>query len=959
MRDSAGIQHRPGVMSVGSNFNPATLTRSHSFGGFLGQLEKGHRRRLLTNPGRSTAPVLRGQSLAGRYMTTPRMPQPTRFEEIHASVKFGLGECLEMNQNDLENLQSQMNGVRRNSRLGFCYELDKQIKANERFIRRIEFHLSKVDELYEAYNVQNRLRDGANKMILAFTTSPASKQARESMVEVNRNFKECCERMCSIENEFENYLGEFHIKMKGLVGFARLCPGDHYEVSLRYGRQRWRLRGKIEADGQQSWLKDDMVLQPIIAEFLSIKVLELKRIAAHILVGQVTCDPKDLFRATSQVMTVDVNDLGTVKLNLTVTWLPFEQEDQILRSTSSTKLSSTNNSKKSSSQYSNSPPGTPLSSTKAYFDESDNGDDGSSMFSNSSSSLAPSSCPSDTAQSQVAMSTPCNFAFKACETDSISSSEELEGNPRWNTTSNRLSAASMSNTSQKTTPSYPDYGPKHDASASITERKMVSSGDLSPLRHSDDTLDLNPVELDALEETSITRQLVKKLSSSGTGLVPQIPRGSLRPKVEGTKLEEALQMLNLDLDAWLGQPGLEDLHAVATRLEQVLHGTVCGGRSRGSSASLTVESALGSFDFLNTDDDLHSPEDLVKGYHSESQSNSSGMTSIALTEDTGIGTSVDGSPVPMTTGDEGLDQALLEHMQYILRLLERLRRCRSLKSPEVRVMQLLDGQANVLRLLAEGTMKTTAGRPVKAHNVYPDTGGNGGFLSLWNEICLPGTSFYHQRSDTVQHHLRAYLEPALQKEHLVLLGEVMWGLMEGMRDHMENEPGTITLFQFMIYLEREAPEGLQDLIERRAREMSVVKELQTAEVNMTSLTGFWASTSPSDPALAVLIDLLLDGGIEKQRAIADLLSNMCAGQDERRAKVLGSLVQMLEAEEYRRRKAACKALVGILVNCNKSQLLHMGGLSVEVTTENEKGPGEENSLWKDPSMTAADQSTDF
>ena len=99
---------------------------------------------------------------------------------------------------------------------------------------------------------------------------------------------------------------------------------------------------------------------------------------------------------------------------------------------------------------------------------------------------------------------------------------------------------------------------------------MISSGDLSPLRHGDDALDLNPVELDALEETSVTRQLVKKLSSSGTGSGPQMSRGSLRQKVGGTKLEEALQMLNLDLDAWLGQPGLEDLHAMATRLEQVL-----------------------------------------------------------------------------------------------------------------------------------------------------------------------------------------------------------------------------------------------------------------------------------------------------------------------------------------------------------------------------------------------------
>lgn len=47
---------------------------------------------------------------------------------------------------------------------------------------------------------------------------------------------------------------------------------------------------------------------------------ELKGIATHILVGSVTCETKDLFAARPQAVAVDINDLGTIKLNLEVTW---------------------------------------------------------------------------------------------------------------------------------------------------------------------------------------------------------------------------------------------------------------------------------------------------------------------------------------------------------------------------------------------------------------------------------------------------------------------------------------------------------------------------------------------------------------------------------------------------------------------------------------------------------------
>lgn len=50
-----------------------------------------------------------------------------------------------------------------------------------------------IEELYEAYCLQKRLRDGANKMVKAYTASSGSKEARESLAEANKGYKEYTE----------------------------------------------------------------------------------------------------------------------------------------------------------------------------------------------------------------------------------------------------------------------------------------------------------------------------------------------------------------------------------------------------------------------------------------------------------------------------------------------------------------------------------------------------------------------------------------------------------------------------------------------------------------------------------------------------------------------------------------------------------------------------------------------
>ncbi|XP_063467798.1 rho family-interacting cell polarization regulator 1 isoform X10 [Symphalangus syndactylus] len=308
----------------------ARVSRSQSFAGVLGSHERGPSLSFRSfpvfsppGPPRKPPALSRVSRMFSVAHPAAKVPQPERLDLVYTALKRGLTAYLEVHQQEQEKLQGQIRESKRNSRLGFLYDLDKQVKSIERFLRRLEFHASKIDELYEAYCVQRRLRDGAYNMVRAYTTgSPGSREARDSLAEATRGHREYTESMCLLESELEAQLGEFHLRMKGLAGFARLCVGDQYEVT------------------------------------------ELKGLANHVVVGSVSCETKDLFAALPQVVAVDINDLGTIKLSLEVTWSPFDKDDQPSAASSVNKASTVT---KRFSTYSQSPPDTPSLREQAFY----------------------------------------------------------------------------------------------------------------------------------------------------------------------------------------------------------------------------------------------------------------------------------------------------------------------------------------------------------------------------------------------------------------------------------------------------------------------------------------------------------------------------------------------------------------------------------------------------------------
>uniref|UniRef100_A0A8C5T0H3 Rho family-interacting cell polarization regulator 2 n=1 Tax=Laticauda laticaudata TaxID=8630 RepID=A0A8C5T0H3_LATLA len=915
---------------------PNGIIRSQSFAGFSGLQE----RRSRCNSFIENSPILKkpqpkvkkAHHLGHKSNSSAKEPQPERVEEVYKALKNGLDEYLEVHQTELDKLSTQLKDMKRNSRL-VC--LSKQMKAIERYMRKLEFHISKVDELFEAYCIQRRLRDGASKMKQAYGLSPASKAARESLSEINKTYKEYTENMCTIEGELENLMGEFCIKMKGLAGFARLCPGDQYEIFMRYGRQRWKLKGKIEVNDKQSWDGEEMIFLPLITGLISIKVTEVKGLATHILVGSVTCETKDLFAAQPQVVAVDINDLGTIKLNLEITWHPFDVED-ITPSTGNTNKTSA--IQRRISIYSQGTPETPIFKDQSFFSnlpddvfENGTGENEKSSLSFSFIDITSEHCTTSYS------STDSSFTINNSNPEIIATILDPTGkrvskpDTVYNIHSRCEDSTSESNSELcQTSP--------HLRGNNVI---LASSASESLLPDTDELSDVKPVELDTFEG-NITKQLVKRLTSGEGPMTSEKCHceGSISGESEGYKscvdgsLEEAFQGLLLALEPHKEQfKEFQELDQGIIHLDEILKCRPIVSHSRSSSLSLTVESALESFDFLNTSDfedeggtdefcdgargadSVFSDTEIEKNSYRSEHPEGRGHLSEALTEDTGVGTSVAGSPLPLTTGSESLDITIVKHLQYCTQLIQQI--VFSSRTPFVTksLLDKLSQQILVIENLAEISSETLGSfRPIS--EAIPEFQKKVSLLSFWNK-CTNSSGLYHTSADKMVKQLDITFSTVVNGECPGLSETVFRTLISHILDRAEPLLSSslsleiITVFQYYNYFANKNVSDLASYLLQLAREALMVQTLQSLrdekflqnKANLTSI-----SLSPQQEVLKSLAVLLTENKRETYEAVVTILSAAAAENKHFREKALIYYCESLAQPSLHLQKAACLAL---------------------------------------------------
>lgn len=957
----------------------------------------------------------------------PKVPQPERLDEVYEALKRGLQSYLQVHQMELDSLNRQMKESKRNSRLGFLYELDKQVKVIERFMRRLEFHLSKIDELYEAYCMQRRLRDGANKMVKAYTASPGSREARESLSEANKGFKEYTENMCMLESELENQLGEFHVKMKGLAGFARLCAGDQYEIFMKYGRQRWKLRGRIEINGKQVWDSEEMVFLPLITEFLSIKVTELKSLANHVVVGNVSCETKDLFAALPQTVAVDINDLGTIKLSLEVTWNPFDKDDQASTASTVNKAPTVN---KRFSTYNQSPPDTPSLREQAFYnmlrrqDEMENG----TAWSNSSESSDDSSSPQlslglrhthkNLVQPELqaaapsveisftpresATSTPTRLANQKEEdeeepekpqvttitvtADAAGKPEMPNGHARFSRSLSHISESSV-DAALTERPVSECFEPTEVSSASATDMVMdmpvraelcmvipepqdsrssicsVSSSEIAPpsteetcdsaaeseeptapsrassascTRSEEDSVcispkteassqqnDAGPSRTEDLIQAQDSKPLTQTHIDSTQNEKPE-NKAAAQEMVSG--LEEALSAVVSSLDDYRGQfPELQVLEQELKLLEEALTGR---SRSRSSSVSLTVETALGSFDFLNTSDLEDDEEEEEDGDRRSVTDSGPGAVEECVADDEGCQDRCWDTPSgPLSTGCQALDRTLLVHLHNCSSQLLRLGTFGPLRCGEMYALDRLLREARVLELIRR-VAKDTAGTAGQPDEVIPQLEQCQGAVLLWRQ-CTDGCSVFSTSTETFLQTLNNTYASRLPERGSGYTDTVFLRLVERILEKRLPRRGgsaskeSLTIFQFWSYLEAEGVSELDTHITELAEEVWLVQSLQSGEQDVL----LKALKRPPECSLKReglrAVSLLLRDPRGKVCSSASSLLRSLAEQPRHRERALVSCLELLEDESVETRVCGCKALALLKAKESIEQLVYL------------------------------------
>ncbi|XP_032074173.1 RIPOR family member 3 [Thamnophis elegans] len=877
------------------------ISRSHSFAGFSSTQS----RMLAKSLGKASTRSKMSVKSAKMYSSLQKGavlcdPKPQQVKKIFEALKKGLNEYLEMHQTELDYLSECHRDRRRNSRLGFYYDLDKQIRSVERYIRKLEFQISKVEELYEAYSIQCRLRDGASNMKHAFSLSPATKASRESLVELYKNLQECTEDMCLIEGTLEVHLGEFHLKMKGLVGYARLCPGDQYEVFIRLGRQKWKIKGKILTDDSQTWDEEEKVFIPSLHENFEIKVTELRGLST-ILVGTVTCDSIDFFTTRPQTIIVDITELGTIKLQLEVLWNPFDSENLILSPGSTTKFSV---GSRKNSIYSWTPPNTPSFRDKYYLSVLQQGKKHANIREETQDSCILSYL--DDCDFNMRLRSVSHSLTETTEGSSFSSEDQKVTESRNMTppsNQRKLPLAILQNNCAE--------GEERDISiCQPPGHRTLDILQETPYAETSLSIPSCRLEEDKNGGKSITRdwhypsEQERKILS-----VEQRDwndNDDAKPTGKTKSIQKILQeVLNLLKSQGPSPIPLEELEYQVFCIQDKLKPKKYHPK-HSSMESLMVETVLESFDFLNADcsaDELSS----FGSVRTCSTSIYNDATLSSLCCDAHM-------EKELTTGSDDLDRLLEIHLQLCWVLLQKLIKPNLAPILQENLLKEVSQQKHVLEIIS--ALATPVPRKITSvEEIIQKAKKQKHCLKIWSECTEQGSILFcpverfwtplkyilmFKTKEKYRHHLEKVLQ--------VFLEQIVGGtLLSNSRDLPAE---SVTLFQFYSYLEKHHVNNLEKYLIRFAKEVILTEDLQRPGrmKKIKKLKGKQLNQlEPLPQTLRLLAALQLDENHRIGKAATLCLSRAAANRNFRE-KALPFYTDLLSNNDAKLQQAACLAL---------------------------------------------------
>ncbi|XP_056405187.1 RIPOR family member 3 isoform X2 [Hyla sarda] len=849
------------------------VSRSRSFAGFSTLQVRKTSQSLRKNSVKSKLTVRSEKLYPSLRKGSIRLdPHPHQVKKIFEALRKGLNEYLEEHQTQLDFLAGQQKDIKRNSRL--------EIRLIERHIRKLEFHISKIEELYETYCIQWRLRVGTCNMKHAFSLSPSTKASRESLIELSKNFQECTEDMCMIEGALEVHLGEFFIKMKGLVGYARLCPGDHYEVLIRLGRQRWRLKGKIETDDSQMWDEEERVFIPNLCENFEIKVIELRGLST-IMVGVVTCDSADFFTTQPRIIIVDITELGTIKLQLEVIWNPFDNSKILSTPGMTNKFSS---SVRKISLYHWTPPNTPSFRDKFYLNDLD------------------STYPSleKDIQTPYILSYLANNGFirdrrsleQSMELDSIDSLRNLEE------IGSEVAPSSLSSCGETQQYSSQELTKEEQPSShetldilKETPKRYIGRSTIKPSRVEFD----KPPSIELKEEERTPSPALKE-NAADDSKRPSLPQ-QLNDVLDLLRSEEATRWKMKEME-----------QSVMNFRERLLRSSDSGPELP-SMDSLMVETALESFDFLNTDfsaDDLS----LFGSIRTHSKSNGTITPSVAQT----FSHHSESEQGGLSTGHEDLDTLLSVHLDICKALLKKLTSPNSARIIQHHLLEELSWQREVLEDLSIIYIQKVQEK-ASIEDIFPKSKKIRHFLKLW-ESCVQPEGPWFCSSEVFFNQLKKMFVLKIKAKYQGHLEAVFRKVLEqifgfgGIMASNEIPESIVSIFLFYCYLRRYHVVDLEKHFAALTREVLLIRDLQLPGrlKKIKKLKAKQISRlQPLPQFLKLVATFQIDENLKLCKAAISFLSRASANKHFKQKAIL-YYTELLSDEDVKLQRSACLAL---------------------------------------------------
>ncbi|KRZ84925.1 Protein FAM65C [Trichinella sp. T8] len=199
------------------------------------------------------------------------------------------------------------------------YEILYQVKPAQHRLRQLQLQLIAIQELKGKYLNTLTMDRTAVKCEL---DKPARRTVQRLKKARNR-FADITQDLAKLQAETEVYMGSLIFQPKGIVGFARITCGDEFELVIKHGSQKAKMRTKIGKDRVQTWNPPEAVFKCFLGEIFELKVYEMKSLGKRQLLDTYFYYV-ELICSQPTALTINLKRSGTVKLYLVINWDPLD-----------------------------------------------------------------------------------------------------------------------------------------------------------------------------------------------------------------------------------------------------------------------------------------------------------------------------------------------------------------------------------------------------------------------------------------------------------------------------------------------------------------------------------------------------------------------------------------------------------------------------------------------------------